>query len=488
MKEGIKIVMARLIRSRLIHWFGLAVFSCLMVVGCVAQQADVVRVKRDLDRKISELNKSKTSLQQAVAEANQSLAKANSIITEQRTEIKTLLQARADLNDQMSTIKDGDLSQLRGAIDENQHQLQALVKQIHGLNQDIQGAQQEAQNRDQAIRPIVEQLQDRLTQQQDVVTTQAGKITEFRTSLVDFQQALTSLRETMVQQNGQSQDASARVDEVYRKQLSEARSTTANFEEVKRSINSVVSALEKVSSTLADRLDEHERRLTQVSRTGGTSLSSASTRQRSAEAENVTQSVQQLRQDLNALAQNMNTVGQYQETSIPTVNRHIQHNPSPSIQPVRTPSNVGTNSPSPANTFQKRQAGDPAVVAYQENFALLRAGNLNDAIDGFNHFLQRYPESHLVSNAQYWLGECYYGQRRFAQAIQEFEQVFHQYPSSNKVPAALLKIGYSNLELQKPATARAIFRQLVRSYPKSPEAAKAYSRLTEVDGLTKRPS
>ena len=74
------------------------------------------------------------------------------------------------------------------------------------------------------------------------------------------------------------------------------------------------------------------------------------------------------------------------------------------------------------------------------------------------------------------------------QAIQEFERVFHQYPSSEKVPAALLKIGYSNLELQKPATARAVFRQLVRSYPKSPEAAKAYSRLTEVGGLAKRPS
>ena len=482
--------MARLIKSRLIHWIGLAVFSCLMVVGCVAQQADVVRVKRDLDRKISELDKSKTSLQQAVAEANRSLLKANSIIAEQRTEIKTLLQARADLNDQMSTIKDGDLSQLRGAIDENQHQLQDLVQQIHGLNQGIQGAQQEAQNREKAIRPIVEQLQGRLTQQEDVVTTQAAKITEFRTSLVDFQQALTGLRETMVQQNGQSQDASARVDEVFRKQLSEAQSTTANFEEVKRSINSVVSALEKVSSTLADRLDEHERKLTQVSRTTGPSLSSSETgrNQRSAEAENVTRSVQKLRQDLNALAQNMNTVGNYQEKSIPTVNRQIQHNPSPSIQPVRTPSTVVTNSPSRAKTFQKRQAGNPDAVAYQEYFALLRAGKLNRAIDGFSDFLRQYPESHLVSNAQYWLGECYYGQRRFAQAIQEFEQVFNQYPSSNKVPAALLKIGYSNLELQKPATARAIFRQLVRSYPKSPEAAKAYSRLTEVDGLTKRPS
>ena len=38
-----------------------------MLAGCVAQQADVVRIKRELDAKISQLDKSKTSLQHAVS-------------------------------------------------------------------------------------------------------------------------------------------------------------------------------------------------------------------------------------------------------------------------------------------------------------------------------------------------------------------------------------------------------------------------------------
>ena len=87
----------------------------------------------------------------------------------------------------------------------------------------------------------------------------------------------------------------------------------------------------------------------------------------------------------------------------------------------------------------------------------------------------------MASNAQYWIGECYYGQREFKRAIQEFEKVLNFYPSSDKVPAALLKIGYSHLELQDHGTARAVFRQLVRTYPKSREATKAYARLTEVE-------
>ena len=44
-----------------------------MLVGCVAQQADVVRIKRELDAKISQLDKSKNSLQQAVTDANTAL-------------------------------------------------------------------------------------------------------------------------------------------------------------------------------------------------------------------------------------------------------------------------------------------------------------------------------------------------------------------------------------------------------------------------------
>jgi TolA-binding protein len=86
------------------------------------------------------------------------------------------------------------------------------------------------------------------------------------------------------------------------------------------------------------------------------------------------------------------------------------------------------------------------------------------------------------------LGECYYGERRFQEAIDEFERVFAFYPSSNKVPASLLKIGYSHLELQQPSMARSVFQQLVRTYPQSQSAIKAHGRLQEVNALLHNPS
>ena len=467
---------------------GIAAGVCLALGGCVAQQADVVKIQRDLNRKIAELDRSKKSLQQAVREANQALEEANAIIAKQRGEIKALLQARAELDDQMATLKEGDLSEVRGAIEENRHQLNALSHQIEGLHQQVQQARVEAKARAEAIQPTVNQLQDRISKQHDVVTTQAEKTTEFRASLLDFQQALTTLRENMVKQERVVQQANYDIERISRKQLTDNQSTTDNFKEVKRSINSVVSALEKVSKTLADRLDEQDQKLVQLtSRLGSAPLSSSGPMgiKPSGQATEISRSVSQLRQELDRLAVNMEPQANSRDTAIDIY---------PSTQSAgQLPGDSFTGQPSYVAGIpsarerkggeQRRHSPDEEMAEYQQHYALLGEGDVVGALNGFSQFLQQYPTSPLAANAQYWVGECYYSQRQFAQAILEFERVASQYPSSEKVPAALLKIGYSNLELENPAAARAMFRQIVRSYPKSPEAAKAYARLTEFDQM-----
>jgi tol-pal system protein YbgF len=117
----------------------------------------------------------------------------------------------------------------------------------------------------------------------------------------------------------------------------------------------------------------------------------------------------------------------------------------------------------------------------KEPFTCSVKANYAEAARAFSIFLRKFPDSAYAANAQYWLGECYYGQRRFQEAIDEFERVFMLYPASNKVPASLLKIGYSHLELQGHATARSVFQQLIRTYPDSPEALKAQTRLQDVN-------
>ncbi len=154
---------------------------------------------------------------------------------------------------------------------------------------------------------------------------------------------------------------------------------------------------------------------------------------------------------------------------------------SPPRSNLTPPSRVQSSSPIRKETQVEREA-------YQKAFNLLRVKNYGEAARDFSEFLRTFPNSSLAANSQYWLGECYYGQRRFQEAIEEFERVFTFYPSSNKVPASLLKIGYSHIELQQPSMARSVFQQLVRIHPQSPEAIKAHGRIQEVNSRFQNPS
>ena len=115
---------------------------CSSMIGCVAQQADVARIKRDLNQKIAKLDSSRTELETAVNKANQALEKSNSIIAQQQVELKSLVRARADLLDQVTMLRDGDLSQVRGDIDKSLHgvhQVSGDTKKLQGSLKNLQG-------------------------------------------------------------------------------------------------------------------------------------------------------------------------------------------------------------------------------------------------------------------------------------------------------------------------------------------------------------
>ncbi|MBT4482716.1 MAG: tol-pal system protein YbgF [Candidatus Latescibacteria bacterium] len=95
----------------------------------------------------------------------------------------------------------------------------------------------------------------------------------------------------------------------------------------------------------------------------------------------------------------------------------------------------------------------------------------------FLSFLMQFPKHELAGNAQYWLGEAVYGQKKYNLAITEFEKVLKNYKKSIKVPAAMLKIGYAQFELEKTKTAINTLNRLIKSYPKSQEARLARERL-----------
>lgn len=109
--------------------------------------------------------------------------------------------------------------------------------------------------------------------------------------------------------------------------------------------------------------------------------------------------------------------------------------------------------------------------------ALLKGGKLKDARRKFQELLRRFPTSRLADDAQYWIGETYYLEKRYDKAILEYDKVVINYAKGDKVPGALLKQGFAFLALGDKASAKQLLNQLVGEYPDSDEAKTARSRL-----------
>ncbi|MBT2115519.1 tol-pal system protein YbgF [Dyella sp. LX-66] len=121
------------------------------------------------------------------------------------------------------------------------------------------------------------------------------------------------------------------------------------------------------------------------------------------------------------------------------------------------------------------QAG--AQAAYDTAFKSLRNGDFVAASRGFRGFIQQYPDSPLMPNAFYWLGESYYGTMNYPLAAETFQRLLSQYAQSDKAPDAMLKLGYSQLELKQAEQGKATLKSVTTKYPGSKAASLAQERL-----------
>ena len=136
-------------------------------------------------------------------------------------------------------------------------------------------------------------------------------------------------------------------------------------------------------------------------------------------------------------------------------------------------------------TFQNA-ADNPAQLSssaeqiYSEAYNDLIQGNLDFAIQGFTAFLRNFPTNDKADDAQYNIGEAYYNDGKYAQAIVAFSKVLTDYGSGDKAASALFKRGKSELALQQKEGAIADFKTVIGKYPNEPEAALAKSELQKL--------
>jgi len=145
--------------------------------------------------------------------------------------------------------------------------------------------------------------------------------------------------------------------------------------------------------------------------------------------------------------------------------RMVPGTAQPSYQPSRAPQALSESAP-------VQGEGSPTEV-YLQAFGDYASGRYQAAIYGFESFLQRFPNNSYASNAQFWLGDCYFNQQQYSLAITEFERVLNDYPNAPKNPDALLKIAIAHLQSGESDEARQTISVLGQRYPKSPANQKA---------------
>jgi tol-pal system protein YbgF len=151
--------------------------------------------------------------------------------------------------------------------------------------------------------------------------------------------------------------------------------------------------------------------------------------------------------------------------------------PAPAEGPILITNLPKTAIPEPPPGGEIITAGPKAEKLYAGALALYSGRDYQQASSKFKEFVAVYPEHKLAGNAQYWIGECLYSQKRFAEAAEEFGLVERSYPASHKIPAALLKKGLALAELKRMPEARATMQRIVEAYGQSEEAAKAKEKL-----------
>lgn len=150
----------------------------------------------------------------------------------------------------------------------------------------------------------------------------------------------------------------------------------------------------------------------------------------------------------------------------------------PPTGPASRPGSPGSSG-SPGSLGSSGSKADPKAL-YDSSYNDYLKGNYDLAMREFQEYIDEFPNTDLTDNATYWVGECYYRQRKFRQAITQFEQVLTRYPRSDKTASALLKKGYAYLELNERSQGVILLRQVVRQHATSDEANLARQRLREL--------
>jgi tol-pal system protein YbgF len=146
----------------------------------------------------------------------------------------------------------------------------------------------------------------------------------------------------------------------------------------------------------------------------------------------------------------------------------------------------GPPGPGSAASAPSGMPGISADTLYQNGLRDFTSGKYDLARQEFSDYIKNFPANDLASNAQFYLGEIYYAQNDFNDAIGSYDTVLTNYPRSFKLASSLYKKGMAELELGLKASAVRDLREVERRFPGSEEARRSQAKLREIGATAPR--
>ena len=133
-----------------------------------------------------------------------------------------------------------------------------------------------------------------------------------------------------------------------------------------------------------------------------------------------------------------------------------------------------------AEVAQLEAATQTPDSIYTQGVDTFKAGDMPGARKLLQKFIELNTHHALAPNAFYWIGESYYSEKNYDQAILTFQNVIKNYPKNEQVPSAMLKQATAFKAINDNKSARFVLKGLVDGYPKSEEAKQARKLLNKI--------
>src|SRR5690242_12913944 len=125
-------------------------------------------------------------------------------------------------------------------------------------------------------------------------------------------------------------------------------------------------------------------------------------------------------------------------------------------------------------------AAPSADLLYSNGLRDLNGKKYDLASQEFGDYLKFYGTTDLASNAQFYVGEIFFAQQQYDQAIDAYSKVINNYPKSFKLAPAHLKRALALIALGEKNSGVSELRMVVKSYPGTDEEKRAKAKLQEL--------